>query len=56
MESSRPPEEIIPLISLRRADEAIGVVALLVIVFSILWGVVSRYVFPSRPPGPMSWR
>ncbi|WEJ13384.1 hypothetical protein [Sinorhizobium prairiense] len=38
MESSRPPEEIIPLISLRRADEAIGVVALLVIVFSILWG------------------
>jgi TRAP-type C4-dicarboxylate transport system permease small subunit len=51
MESSRPPEEIIPLISLRRADEAIGVVALLVIVFSILWGVVSRYVFPQ----PAAW-
>ncbi|WKL39693.1 hypothetical protein Q1M64_11530 (plasmid) [Sinorhizobium meliloti] len=38
MESSRSPEETIPLFSLRRADEAIGVAALLVIVFSILWG------------------
>lgn len=32
METSRPPEEAIPLLSLRRADEAIGVAALLVIV------------------------
>ncbi len=51
MESSRSPEETIPLFSPRRADEAIGVAALLVIVFSILWGVVSRYVFPQ----PAAW-
>ncbi len=38
METSRSPEETIPLISLRRADEAVGVVALIVVVFSILWG------------------
>lgn len=51
METSHPQEEIIPLLSLRRADEAIGVVALIVIVFSILWGVVSRYIFPQ----PAAW-
>lgn len=51
METSHPQEETIPLLSLRRADEAIGVVALIVIVFSILWGVVSRYIFPQ----PAAW-
>ncbi|MDX0425585.1 TRAP transporter small permease [Sinorhizobium medicae] len=51
MEISRSPEETIPLISLRRADEAVGVVALIVVVFSILWGVASRYVFPQ----PAAW-
>lgn len=51
METSRPPEEAIPLLSLRRADEAIGVAALLVIVISILWGVISRYIFPQ----PAAW-
>lgn len=51
METSRLPEETVPLFSLRRADEAIGVASLLVIVFSILWGVVSRYVFPQ----PAAW-
>lgn len=51
METSRSREETIPLLSLRRADEAIGVAALIVIVFSILWGVVSRYVFPQ----PAAW-
>jgi TRAP-type C4-dicarboxylate transport system permease small subunit len=40
-----------PLLSLVRADEAVGVVALLAIVGSILWGVVSRYVFPQ----PAAW-
>ncbi|WP_275787026.1 TRAP transporter small permease [Pararhizobium gei] len=40
-----------PLLSLRRADEALGVAALIVIVFSILWGVVSRYIFPQ----PAAW-
>lgn len=40
-----------PLLSLARADEAVGVVALLAIVGSILWGVVSRYVFPQ----PAAW-
>ena len=40
-----------PLLSLRRADEAIGVAALIVVVFSILWGVVSRYIFPQ----PAAW-
>ncbi|NRP21149.1 hypothetical protein LPJGGPFB_04408 [Ensifer adhaerens] len=51
METSHPQEETVPLLSLRRADEAIGVVALIVIVFSILWGVVSRYIFPQ----PAAW-
>ncbi|OCP19532.1 MULTISPECIES: TRAP transporter small permease [unclassified Ensifer] len=51
METSHLPEETIPLLSFRRADEAIGVVALIVIVFSILWGVVSRYIFPQ----PAAW-
>ncbi len=51
METSPSPEETAPLFSLRRADEAVGVAALLVIVFSILWGVVSRYIFPQ----PAAW-
>ncbi len=51
MEPSHAREETIPLLSLHRADEAIGVVALIVIVFSILWGVVSRYIFPQ----PAAW-
>ncbi|MDX3924651.1 MAG: TRAP transporter small permease subunit [Shinella sp.] len=45
------PDRQAPLLSLRRADEAIGVVALLAIVFSILWGVISRYIFPQ----PAAW-
>ncbi|TCP86145.1 TRAP-type C4-dicarboxylate transport system permease small subunit [Rhizobium sp. PP-CC-2G-626] len=40
-----------PLWSLRRLDEAVGVLALLVIVVSILWGIVSRYIFPQ----PAAW-
>jgi len=40
-----------PLFSLRRADEAVGALALIVVVGSILWGVVSRYVFPQ----PAAW-
>lgn len=40
-----------PLFSLKRADEAIGVIALLAIVGAILWGVVSRYIFPR----PAAW-
>ncbi|MCD7107522.1 TRAP transporter small permease [Rhizobium sp. DKSPLA3] len=40
-----------PLWRLRRFDEAVGVVALLVIVVSILWGIVSRYIFPQ----PAAW-
>jgi len=37
--------------SLARADEAIGIVCLIIIVGAILWGVVSRYVFPQ----PAAW-
>lgn len=40
-----------PLLSLRRADEAIGVLCACVIVLSITWGVVTRYLFPQ----PASW-
>ena len=40
-----------PLLSLRRADEAIGVVCAVAIVLSITWGVVTRYLFPQ----PASW-
>lgn len=40
-----------PLFSVSRVDEAIGVVALVAIVGAILWGVVSRYIFPQ----PASW-
>lgn len=39
------------LFSLRRWDEFIGVLALLAIVGSILWGVVSRYILPT----PAAW-
>ncbi|EWY38641.1 C4-dicarboxylate ABC transporter permease [Skermanella stibiiresistens SB22] len=39
------------LFSLRRADEAVGTLCLLVIVGSILWGVLSRYLFPQ----PAAW-
>jgi TRAP-type C4-dicarboxylate transport system permease small subunit len=34
------------LFSLRRADELIGVCALLAILASMSWGVISRYIFP----------
>lgn len=40
-----------PLLSLRRADEAIGVACACAIVLSITWGVVTRYLFPQ----PASW-
>lgn len=40
-----------PLLSLRRADEAIGVLCACAIVLSITWGVVTRYLFPQ----PASW-
>jgi TRAP-type C4-dicarboxylate transport system permease small subunit len=40
-----------PLLSLRRIDEAIGVVCMLAIVLSIFWGVITRYMFPQ----PASW-
>jgi TRAP-type C4-dicarboxylate transport system permease small subunit len=39
------------LLSLRRIDEAIAVTCMLAIVFSIAWGVVTRYLFPQ----PASW-
>lgn len=39
------------LFSLERADEAVGVLALLAIVGAILWGVISRYIFPQ----PAAW-
>ncbi|WP_306755318.1 TRAP transporter small permease [Paracoccus actinidiae] len=39
------------LLQWRRWDEVIGVVALVAIVGSIAWGVVSRYVLPS----PAAW-
>lgn len=40
-----------PLFSPSRWDELIGVVALLAIIFAIVWGVVSRYVLPR----PAAW-
>ncbi len=40
-----------PLLSLRRADEAIGVACMAAIVLSIAWGVVTRYLFPQ----PAAW-
>ena len=40
-----------PLLSLRRADEAIGVLCAVTIVLSITWGVVTRYLFPQ----PAAW-
>ena len=40
-----------PLLSLRRADEAIGVLCAVAIVLSITWGVVTRYLFPQ----PAAW-
>lgn len=33
------------LFSWQRADELVGVFCLLLIVFSIIWGVLTRYVF-----------
>ena len=39
------------LLSLRRIDEAIAVACMLAIVFSIAWGVVTRYLFPQ----PAAW-
>src|SRR5690349_1825118 len=39
------------LLSLRRIDEAIAVACMLAIVFSITWGVVTRYLLPQ----PAAW-
>ncbi|WP_235579768.1 TRAP transporter small permease [Ramlibacter sp. Leaf400] len=39
------------LLSLRRIDEAIAVACMLAVVFTIAWGVVTRYLFPQ----PASW-
>jgi TRAP-type C4-dicarboxylate transport system permease small subunit len=39
------------LLSLRRIDEAIAVACMLAIVFSIAWGVVTRYLLPQ----PAAW-
>ena len=52
--AARPPAPPVspgPLLSLRRADEAIGVLCACAIVLSITWGVVTRYLFPQ----PASW-
>ena len=46
-----PPASAGPLLSLRRADEAIGVLCAVAVVLSITWGVVTRYLFPQ----PASW-
>lgn len=51
MEPNETPGENAPLLSVRRLDEVVGVIALLAILGSILWGVVSRYVFPQ----PATW-
>ena len=49
------PDKPVPgagrLLSLRRIDEAIGVLCMLAIVGSIAWGVVTRYLFPQ----PAAW-
>lgn len=51
MESNETPGEHAPLLSLKRLDETVGVIALLAILGSILWGVISRYIFPQ----PATW-
>ncbi|MFZ4288723.1 TRAP transporter small permease [Variovorax sp. HJSM1_2] len=59
VESSAPAEGVVaspasspgPLLSWRRADEAIGVACMAIIVLSITWGVVTRYLFPQ----PAAW-
>lgn len=51
MEPIERSAEDAPLFSLRRADELIGVLALLCILGSILWGVFSRYISPR----PAAW-
>ncbi len=51
MESTEKPGEDAPVLSVKRLDEAVGVLALLAILGSILWGVISRYIFPQ----PATW-
>lgn len=51
MEPNEQLNEEAPLFSAKRIDEAVGVLALLAILGSILWGVISRYVFPQ----PATW-
>lgn len=40
-----------PLLGLHRLDELVGVFAIVAVVLSVLWGVVSRYVLPQ----PAAW-
>lgn len=40
-----------PLLTLRRIDECIGVLCIAVVVLSIAWGVITRYMFPQ----PAAW-
>lgn len=49
--TNRQTERPSPLFSLKRADELIGAAALVAILGSILWGVISRYLFPQ----PAAW-
>ena len=51
MEPIDQTEKQYPLLSVQRLDEVVGVVALLGVLGSILWGVVSRYIFPQ----PATW-
>jgi TRAP-type C4-dicarboxylate transport system permease small subunit len=51
MEPSEQVKEEAPLLSVKRLDEAVGVLALLAILASIIWGVISRYIFPQ----PATW-
>lgn len=46
-----PSHQASPPFSRGRLDEAIGIVCLVVVVGTILWGVLSRYVFPQ----PAAW-
>lgn len=51
MEPSEQIEREPSLFSIKRLDEAVGVLALLAILGSVIWGVVSRYIFPQ----PATW-
>ena len=43
-----------PLLSLRRIDEAIGVLCMAGVVLSITWGVITRYMFPQPAANPLT--